>query len=336
MHRNNLIMLVIAGLQAIVLAGLWFFGGNQDAAETQRGGPLTEMKREAIREIAITADPKSEPLRLKRGADDDTWVIASAHDYPADASKIATLLDKLTAVTLGRPVIRSAENHAPVKVAADDFGRRLALKGDGGEKIFFLNNGSRMGTAYLRRDGEDLVYETEGIETWDLRAELSAWTDAETMKFDAKAIQSFELALGEKKFRFEQRSAEGEDAKWWLTSPEEAEVKDDAAQQVLDDLAGLRVEGVLGLEAPADRGFDAPAAQATLVPKEGEPFTIAIGKKSEEDSRRAIKSSRSRWYVDASAWSLDSMLEKTIDDFREAPKPEEPAASDAADEPDDK
>lgn len=336
MHRNNLILLVLAVVQGLVLCGLVFFRDTEKSVAAD-GGKLAGISAESLVEIAIQGEGDAPELVMKRG-DGDAWSFASANAYPVDATKIEALIGKLTKVDLGRPVIRSAENHGPVKVADDDFRRRLRLKTkDGKSTTVYLAAGSRGRSSYLRRGGEDEVYETEAIETWDARETLAAWASSEPLTFDAASIRSFELVAGENTFAFEKRSVVGAEAtgdeseeattpeeEWWLTKPEESKVKGDAAQTLLDDLANLKPEAVLGVEKPADRGFDQPEGTLTLRPADGDPIVLIFGTKSEKANRRAFKDSRVRWYLDVPNWTISTMLEKTLDDFREKPEESKP------------
>ncbi|MCA9322161.1 MAG: DUF4340 domain-containing protein, partial [Planctomycetes bacterium] len=179
MSKTNLILAVLAAVQVIVLIVVRWTGGTTDIKSEVRG-PLLSFDIEKVSRIEIDDGDDDREIVLARSA--SGWVVASEEDYPANATKIdqgTGILDKLAKVVLHRPVLRKAENQAPVKVADDAYARRIILKDADGQELgrYFLAAGSSGRSAYLRRGGDDPVFETQEISPWELGTYPSAWFD---------------------------------------------------------------------------------------------------------------------------------------------------------------
>jgi hypothetical protein len=93
---------------------------------------------------------------VKKG---DKWVLANAFDYPVDDVKVGDLLTPLAKLAATDPIATSASRHKQLRVANDDFDRKVTLTADGKSATIVLGNpvGSRH---YAMRFGnDDDVYE---------------------------------------------------------------------------------------------------------------------------------------------------------------------------------
>lgn len=364
MTRINQILLGLAAVQAIILAIVLLTGGS-DAGSSVEARSLVSVSADRIATIRIKEENKELVLRRKG----DGWVVASAGDYPADAARIEkpkpkegetadeppsaskSLLEKLASIEVKRPVLRKAENHATVKVADDAFDRRVVLEDADGKDLgtLYVASGSQRGVAYVRRAGEDEVYQSPDIKIWDFSTSVSSWADMKAVDLKLEDVKTFtanvtkddktttltferrEVKLDPPKKKEDEKPGEEpkEDEKpaepetkveWWLTAPEEAKAKTSDVEAAINKLVGLRFSDVAGKEAPGDAGFDKPQGTYELVMKDGSKHSFVIGAKAEWEFW--VKYSESPYY--GKAWSLDSLLELEADKVKEEqPKPEE-------------
>ncbi|MGW8251680.1 MAG: DUF4340 domain-containing protein, partial [Anaerolineales bacterium] len=122
MNRTQRILAVILGLQIVLIAVVFWPRGGA----VQAGGALLEsFDPSQVARISIEdADGNCTSL-AKSG---QGWVLPEADDYPADSTKIETLLQNLAAVHTDRLVTRTEASHKRLGVAPDDFQRRITLE----------------------------------------------------------------------------------------------------------------------------------------------------------------------------------------------------------------
>ncbi|MEZ6195658.1 MAG: DUF4340 domain-containing protein [Planctomycetota bacterium] len=334
MSRSNLILAILAVLQLAALIGFRVARGAESDGPAA-GGALTSAKPADVARIEIR-DGGGDGATIELARQGEGWVVASRADYPADAGKVTTLLERLAEVRLGHALIRSARNHGPVKVAEDDFARRVTLKGAGGAVLadLFAAPGSGARSAYLRRAGEDPVYESEDLTTADLRADVASWIDGDAFKVDTKDVVALEIARKDgTALRFERRqeapptlpaAGEGpptEEPVWYLLGDEDARTKPKSVEDLLDDLAGLAVADVAGRKDSAGGDPDEVEATVTLRRAGGDPTILVFGPLSETSGQRALESSASPFRVEVANWRISTLFTRTRDDFVDIEKP---------------
>ncbi len=348
MNKTNKILIGIALTQLIAIVGMTFIGDSSEAA-TYEPTSLIEWSADEVTSITID-DDESNSITLQKSG--ENWLVASSDDYPADTSRIlkgagvaqgSPVLDKLTSLKVDRPTIRQPENHAPLKVAADVFERRVTLENSKGTKaVYYVASGARPQTVHVRRDGEDNVFEISDLSTWDLSTSLSNWIDTAYQTVEKSDVVSVaaEFADG-KSFRIVRRESEApekgnetnaEDTpetdpieyKWWFTVPTSDEVVQTEVDSLLAKLTALRLKDVHGKSAP--EGADAPDATWTLTMADGKKVVLTVGAKTSDSSDdRHAKSTASEFHAIIASWDASSLLEVDLEKLRVKPADSEPA-----------
>jgi len=143
-NKFNKILLGIALIQVVLLVVVSFSADGRSSTTTEPR-KLVALDAADVKRLTITDAEKAE---IVLGLGNDGWTLEGADNYPAKSDLLETpaksgddatpipartgILDKITALTVSRPILRKAENHGPVKVADDKFERRIILEGKDG------------------------------------------------------------------------------------------------------------------------------------------------------------------------------------------------------------
>lgn len=320
MNRTQRILAVVLGLQIILAAAVfWPRGGAVQAGEPLLGNLDTAQ----VTGFSIE-DAEGNSLTLKKSA--GTWVLPEAEDFPADAQKIEPLLEDIAAIQTNRLVTRTAASHKRLGVASDDFQIRVMLeRQDGSSTVLYVGSSSGARATHVRLDGQDEVFLTGEINSFDLSASPSNWIDTTYLSLPSEQVTGMVLENANGVFEFEKDAASDE---WSLKGgiPEGRQLSSGKVTSLVNRLTTLRMVQPLGKQELPDYGFDQPNALVTLIaPGENEAtrsYRIEIGAKGSGTSDYIVRSSESEYTVQIAGFSLDELVNNALEDFlQEVPTP---------------
>jgi Domain of unknown function (DUF4340) len=262
-----------------------------------------------------------EQVTLERAA--DGWGIAELEGYPVDETKLGALLKSLEGVEVRRPVVTSSRYHSTLKVSDDDHERRVRIWGDASEDPeldFFLGTSPNYKRIHLRDAGDDLVFEVQGLGTYEVQANARSWFQPEFVQLDDSRVTSFRLQNSEGSFELEKR----DDGGWYVTAP--ASEQDHAldpslVETMIRTAAQLRAAEPAGLLDRAAQGLDSPVAQVVLRFSEGDvgaesEITVLVGGPvADHEGRVYIAREGFDHAAQAYGTSLTKLVEGTLDDL---------------------
>lgn len=319
MNRTQRILTLILGIQIILIVVItWPRGGEVQAGKALLG----ELDPSQVSRILIEdADGNSITLE-KSGV---SWVLPEADDYPADSGKIEPMLQKLAAIQTNRLVTRTAGSHKRLGVADDDFQRRVTLESAGGESsVLFVGSSSGARATHVRTNGEDEVFLTGEISTFDVGASASSWIDTSYISLPSDQVTGMQIENANGIFVFEKDAESGE---WSMNDiPEGREINSGSITSLVNRLTSLNMVQPLGKQEQPEYGFDKPSAIVTLIaPGENEStrlYTIEIGAKLTESEDYYVRSTESEYIVQVAGFNLDALVNNTQEDFlQEVPTP---------------
>ena len=271
--------------------------------------------------------PDEKSITLLRDA--ENWTVTELEGFPADATKVESLLEDLEGLQVRRPVVSSSRSHGAFKVKDDDFEARIKIWEDGGDDPrvdLVLGSSPNYRLTHMRLSDDDRVYEVRGLATYDVRADASVWADKQLLNVDEEAITGLKLSNAEGSFELSR-----EDETWTIVAP--SDWADKALdQEKLDAL--LAAAGSINLSDPvgpvdeAAHGFDDAAATLELRwrPAAGDEGSEASGpeqetvvrigsKPGDQDTKRYI--TRAGFGFSGTVWSssVSKLLEQTISDL---------------------
>ena len=234
-HVRALALLLAAQLVLVAVVLVW-----QQRTSSAPSGMLIKVDRAKIDGVVIV-DDKGAQVTLHKG--DGGWTLPDARNLPADADKVASLLDKLVAAGAPWPVATSAESAKRFEVAADKFQREIRLE-SGGKVVADVYLGTSPGfkKVHARRTDSDDVYAI-AFANYEATARSDDWLDKNILKPDGDVT-----ALARPDHWKLSRNGET----WSLDGLAQGETtKQDAATDLVNKVANLRVMGVAD-GAPAD------------------------------------------------------------------------------------
>ena len=281
------------------------------------GGELLFPELEAGDVVALTVTDGQGTSTALRQVDGE-WVVPDADDYPADAEKIAPVLEKIVALDTGRLVTRTDASHKRLQVAAEDFSRRIDFEtADGSGYTVYLGSSPSYGTSHFRLDGQDETYLTGELSAFDANATVTSWVDAVYFGIDQGELKQVTLENGNGSFTFTQ----DDEGNWTWTGLEAGEeLAVGNVRTVVNRASSITLLKLLGKEEDAAYGLDDPLATVTLE-TDGQTVTLLVGAEDPDDNSYVVKVSESPYYVRVNDYTVRPLVEDTRDDFVQQPTP---------------
>lgn len=283
----------------------------------QREPLFPDLTEEDVTSLTIE-DDQGNRIALQKVTGE--WVMPEAGEYPAQSEDVQALLEKLTALTTGQLVTRSDTSHKRLRVAANDFARRIELESSGKPETLYIGSSPQYGSVHFRLEGESETYLTSQLTTWDVNASTSAWIDTSYHSVEQDDVARFTLENASGTFVFEREDDEG----WAMVEPEMAEgevLNETQVEAVLRRAANVTIKSPLGVEEKASYGLDGPTAEV-IMETGGDTVTLTLGAKDEDDGSYVVKSSESAYYVHVSTTSVTALVQNDRDAFVDEPTPE--------------
>lgn len=254
-----------------------------------------------------------------------TWVLPEQFDAPADASRVNTLLDHLSALKRGLPVATSDAALKRFKLVDSDFERRVLVKG-GGKTLDTLYFGSSPGLrkSDARTSADHAVYAVD-LPTYELPTDVGSWLDADLLRADTAKLAELDVGgpSGDTVQLVRQASPAGNSSSSSSSggggSPQTATWTDPAlagskridsthADALVEDLSDVHTDAVLGTAAKAEWQQDHPAL--TLALKDDKAHTVdwTLSKPTSGDFY-VLKSSAHPWYFSISSAQGKALVE---------------------------
>jgi len=260
MDRTQRWLACLLGVQIVLLAIVHPPFARRTASAAEPLLPALASLTPRMLEIAA-GDGGS--IRLVR--DSGGWSLAQPAGYPALADKVDQLLRTLKGLTAGRPVASSRRSHAALKVAGNEFERRLRVwEGGGRDPRLELYVGSSPGPSvtHVRVAGSDRVSEVSGLGAYDLPADAGSWVERRLVDLAAADVGGVEITNRRGSFALERRSGA-----WAVRAPAaRANVALDQGKvnDLVGVLCGLTLDQPAGVVDEAGQGFSAPEATVVL------------------------------------------------------------------------
>jgi hypothetical protein len=301
----NRIQWILAGV--LVLQIILAVVVNLPKGTQASSGPLLDRYDPGAIAAILLDNQSGDQLHLQKinGA----WVLPEKGNYPVMSDKVAELLEKIEKVDTSRMVTQTSASHSQLLVADDDFMGKIVLsQADGKSYILYLGSSGGAGATHIRVSGQDQVYLTSDLTSWEVSPALNSWIDANYLTLTQDQIQSLSVQNANGTFKF----TRGDDGRWTYDGLGAGEIFDaETFQTNISRLARLRMLEPLGTEADPTLGFDAPGASVAFALRDEtgstSQITLIIGRKLGENY--TAKVSTSPYYVKIAPLYATSLLE---------------------------
>jgi hypothetical protein len=156
--RTHKILIGAFGVQVVLALVMWLRG---NAATALKEHPiLAGLDAAKVTRVQVYGENRPPVDLVKK---DKNWVIASSFSYPADAAKITKLATSIAKMAAAEPIATQAARHKQLRVADDEFERKLVITADGKDTTLFVGTPAGMGRSAVRIAGSDDVYAVSGV-----------------------------------------------------------------------------------------------------------------------------------------------------------------------------
>ncbi len=326
-NRRNQVLTGILVVQ-VVLAVVVFWPNSQAARAVSE--PLFPDTRAGNLASLTIRDNEDEEIQLAKQSGE--WVLPASGGYPAEEEKVDELVEKIAALQAKTVVTQSGSSHARLKVADDDYERRIDMSlSDGTEHRLYVGSTVSSRASHVRDGEHDEVYLAEDLSSWQASTSVTSWVDAVYFKVEEDSVARMVVRNGQGRFEFS-RTEEGN---WSMENvPRGREFDADKATRLLRRITSLRLRTPLGKEDQAAFGLGDPSAVVEVTVRETEeaPLTVdgeaaeppapkevtrtlSIGAEGSEDDTYVVKSTESAYFVEVSSWSVEDFVTEGRDYF---------------------
>ena len=342
MKRHNQILAAVLVVQ-IILSVVVFW--PRSAALAEREPLFPDLEVDDIVALTITGGATSPDARsmsapsTSEGEDksitlqqvEEDWILPDADDYPAQANKVTSLLEKIVGLETGRLVTRTDASHKRLQVASDDFARRIDFETAGGEThTLYLGSSPSYGAIHFRVEGQSEVYLASDINTYETGAAAASWVDPTYLNVPQGDVTAVTLENENGQFTFVKDDA-GEEGggNWTMEGLGADETLDEGrVDALLRQAALVNMIEPLGKEDQPEYGMHEPGAVVTLSTEE-KTVTLRVGAKDPDDNSYVVTSSESPYYVRVAEYNVKELVENAREDFlQQEPTPTPEANAD--------
>jgi hypothetical protein len=312
MDKKTTIML---GLFVLLLAGVIGAKVALRPAGDRKGDkprPIAALKAADIDELQVTMAKQTTTLK-KTG---ETWAVTAPVSYPADASAVKTVLEKIEALTFDGTVTDRADKHIDFEVV-EDKGVHVVAKKGGAVLADFLIGKIAGGMTMFRVNGKNDVWRAVGSLRFVFGKETKNWRDHEVITFKRDEVEKVELETAAGKVVCKRDAGEsGKPDKWTiLESPVKIEKPDDSVPAgVMSTMMSLRAFDFADGVKPEESGLDKPAATATAYLKGGAVKKVLVGKQKGDQFYVKVPDREQVFLI--SKYSIERLTKKPVD-FRD-------------------
>ncbi len=308
MKRHQQILAGVLVLQVILTVVVFW---PRPAAIKEAEPLLNDVTLDEITLLTI-ADDQGNSIALEKKGED--WMMPEADDYPARSAAVTSALSKTLQMETGAVVARTPSSHKQLKVAENDFVRRVILETDEDRAyVLYVGSSPSFGATHVRLEGEDEAYLTRSITSFDLNATADAWVDVSYFSVAPQDVTAMTVENAQGTLDFVKEG----DA-WTLKELAEDE-EADAGQisTLVNRAAAARMTRPLGKTETSDYGLDQPTATVTLALTDT-TYTLTIGAYDADESAYVVKSSESPYYVAANEIDMEQFVDAVREDFIKA------------------
>lgn len=293
--------LVIALITALLIQLVIALLAASDRGMTPAAADEPLLDIEPAQVTAIRIGGIDGEVRLTRAG--SGWILPGLDGFPADAGRVANLLDTLVALQRPLPIATSKEARQRFKVTGEDFERRLTLIGDGGELATLLAGTSPgFRRSYVRVGGEEAIYDLP-LAAFELSVDADQWIDDERLQLESDAIRRISTA----------RWSLIRDGERWQLQGAEGEPDQDEIDALVRQVASLGYQGVFGTEPPSGADLEAPVLTLDIELSDGgsRSYRIApLQNEGADSDDHVLKPASDPYYYRVADYELDGLLDR--------------------------
>ena len=171
-HKVLLALLVVQiAIAAFVLSG------RDESVAIKEQPVLASFDGAKVTRVQIFDGAAPTKLAVDLVKHDATWSVATGFDYPVEASKVIDALAPLAKMAAAEPLATQSARHKQLKVADDDFERKLVITMNGKDLTLFVGGAAGGRRTAVRLGGEARVWGVNGVTAFGFGNEARLWVD---------------------------------------------------------------------------------------------------------------------------------------------------------------
>lgn len=260
LSRTNIVLVVILLAQIGIAAFVYWGDDDEGSPQLARGGDLLRDVDPASYASIVIEDDTDQRLALS--VVDGQWVLPSADNYPAQASRINELLATIARIEADQLITRTATSHRRLQVADDAYYRKITLtRTDGDSQTLYVGVTGGGRTRHVRLGGEDAVYLTDEFASGQLDTVVTTWINTVYFSIPVEQIQSITIQNVSGTTDIQRV----DDVTWRVMGLAPNRITDAVAiNPVVNSLGTFRLLQPIGTTAQPEYGFDNPTATVTI------------------------------------------------------------------------
>lgn len=322
MDRRNQILALLLVIQ-IALVGWFFFRPTGSTAAA--GKLLPDLQAANVN--GLTVQEKDKSVKLAKSG--DNWVLPDNGDFPVEAVKVTDLISKLLTIDTGRLVASNASSYNRLKVADDDYVKRIELTtADGKTQTLLIGTAPNARATNVRLGGTEPVYLASQINAFEISTDISGWINTVYVQAPQDQMQSVSISNANGTIAFTKVNT----TTWTLADLTGSELfNSNNFSTIQSRLNSMQMVEPLGRESKPEYGLDKPSAVVTVTlqapGEELQTLTLQVGAKDADAKNYYAKSSASEYYAKIATFTLDQFVTDTRDRYLQPPPTPEASSS---------
>lgn len=317
-QRKFLLALGILLLVQIALAALVLIPWNTGPKEPTL--LLPAMQAAEVDELYIE-DTAGNYVRLQRLSEEE-WVLPEIDNYPINEVLGEQLTEDMKELDDLRPVTQTEASHARLRVANDDFERKVTATLTNGEQaVIYVGTSPLPRSTHIRVAGDDSVFISDDLRHREVSLQYTFWVNTVYYSVDYSDVRKFTLINPQGRFEFTLDESE----EWQMAGLEEGETfNPNNLISLITTVSTMSLTAPLGNVEKPEYGLLQPQATVLLEVLDDdavEEVTIRIGSDTERPNRVVLKTSESPWFVEANRFTVDRLINRTREEFILQPRP---------------
>jgi hypothetical protein len=191
--------------------------------------------------------PGEKSVLLEKAKKSGEWGLPEFDGFPANSQAVVQLIDRLTNTELGMQVSKQADSFDRMKVADNNFERKVEIGKASEMKTIFFGSAPALRQAHARLSGEKIVYAVK-FAPGDIDLKASDWIKKDLLVVDEKKVQT--VMAGNIKIQRTQDvnvdGQEGSKAAWKLfVNNKPAESQDiEKIDEFVKEIADMQIDSI--------------------------------------------------------------------------------------------
>ena len=184
--KYNKILWPLLFAQILITGIVYFYTGMLRGPEAPR--MLLTLDGNSVETLRIIG-PGEKSVLLEKVKKSGEWGLPEFDGFPANSQAVVQLIDRLTNTELGMQVSKQADSFDRMKVADNNFERKVEIGKASEMKTIFFGSAPALRQAHARLSGEKIVYAVK-FAPGDIDLKASDWIKKDLLVVDENKIRA--------------------------------------------------------------------------------------------------------------------------------------------------